>query len=111
MRELMRQASTFFPTLHPQHIDSKASINHMGDIIEIFLAVCRGNDSWSIYELHTVSEWRSTYLKLAQLCEAIDFVYSSARGKHETKYSPNLLDLDTRAYMLSSCWFFAHCIF
>jgi L-asparaginase II len=70
---------------------------------------------WGIYSLHSVSEWRSALIQLARICDAIDFLYSACRGKHETKSGVSMrhckqLDVDVQAYMLESAWFFAHCI-
>ena len=112
--ELLCKAAEYFPTLEPDYNDTSDSLEHQGDILEIFLALSRGNDFHDLYSLHPVASWRSLYTSLCTVCAAVDLLYSVCTSKPYAKNGSFVtrcpLLVVASATMLTSTSVFSKCL-
>ncbi len=83
---MVRAAGTF-AALHPARPDTPRVLDRQGDVVEIMMAMCRGDESYELHEHYRAAEWMAAYNQLIMLCRALDFLYASLRGGSQ-KLSP-----------------------
>jgi len=80
--------STAWPTCAPRYADSLDALNHQGDLVEVCLSLCRGDDVFDLLSLHDTDTWRSSYADLCSLCNAVDHLYCYMREGKAAKRDP-----------------------
>ena len=91
----MLQLSTVWPTCTSRYADSWDALNHQGDLVEVCLSLCRGDDAFDLLSLYDRDSWRSAYADLCSLCDAVDHLYCymregcQARSTHRAPVLPH----------------------
>jgi hypothetical protein len=108
----MLQLKTVRPTCAPLYADSWVVWNHRGDVVEVCLSLCRGDDAYDVLSLYDRGIWRSANADLCTLCNAVDDLYCyMSEGKAAKRDPRTVLRLAPRTRLFEailgtsrSCW-------
>ena len=81
------RAAGAFAALHPHRPDTPRVLDRQGDVVEILMAACRGDESYGLRAGYSAVQWTIAYNELIMLCRAVDFLYASLHGLGQ-KISP-----------------------
>jgi len=84
----LQQLSMVWPTCAARHPDTSASLNHQGDLLEVCMALCRGENAFGLLSMYSIEFWRTSYAELCSLCNSVDHLYCYVRLGSASKRDP-----------------------
>jgi hypothetical protein len=86
--QALRQLSMVWPTCAARHADFSASLNHQSDLLEVCMALCRGENAFGLLSMYSIEFWRTSYAELCNLCNSVDHLYCYVRLGCASKRDP-----------------------
>ena len=86
--QALQLLSLVWPSCAERRADTAESLNHQGDLVEICMALCRGDNAFGLLSMYSIEIWRSAYADLCSFCSAVDHLYRCVRMGSTAKEDP-----------------------